>query len=353
MYKTKEEHTLINAFMLGPVAKWEEDLCICSLNTGVKKIASAEIRTLCDWLSLWLKDKLRSRFPEWKNTHLQNNLLSETRFWYRQLGYCFAPPGLVCLCPCPPSGLPVLSVFVPGNSTRVNICLLLVIISIKGFNGCLWVRCTYGLTCLRVCPKLDIWRLYLLKMLHITSIRCFSSSCVIWQNRSRSDIEPALVHYLWTEGTVIKSFKSFSPTWWQVFRVFSILSLICWPSMLILKYSSSSRVCVSADLVSLFNICTQEQEKQHSGGFSRHYSLPNEENAFVVEKSGLILCLLFFFFCADVLVVLNEVEQIFMLPRQPDQFLLHLVERRKQRITNATKPNKIAFSTLLVGHVQE
>lgn len=58
-------------------------------------------------------------------------------------------------------------------------------------------------------------------------------------------------NHLWVP---VRSSSAAIPTWWQFFSVFSSLSLIWWPSMLILKYSSSSLACASADLVSLFNI---------------------------------------------------------------------------------------------------
>lgn len=75
-----------------------------------------------------------------------------------------------------------------------------------------------------------------------------------------------------SEEQLWKVAKKIFPTWWQFFSVFSNLSLIWWPSILILKYSSSNCTCISADLVSLFNICIREKKKQsfskHVGSFS-------------------------------------------------------------------------------------
>lgn len=147
-------------------------------------------------------------------------------------------------------------------------------------------------------------------MLHSTSIRCFSSSSMICKSRQNKCDAAHLHTHIWEDSTegvdwgnfvlqtecwlgdgptcsaskiftgsvwsVLeerKSRRSISesellwnaaklfPTWWQFFSVFSSLSLIWWPSMLILKYSSSSLTCASADFVSLFNIWTGPRGK--------------------------------------------------------------------------------------------
>lgn len=83
--------------------------------------------------------------------------------------------------------------------------------------------------------------------------------------------------------------------------------------MLILKYSSSTRVCISADLVSLLSICSQEQDI-NADSFSASILSQIRKKVSRDEKKNLVLkYLLFFFLSADVFVVFNKVEQSLML----------------------------------------
>lgn len=92
------------------------------------------------------------------------------------------------------------------------------------------------------------------------------------------------------------------PTWWQFFRVFSSLSLVWRPSMLILKYSSSTCVCTSADLISLFSICVEDGTRREL------FPSPWKRGCDTLTSDLLLLLL-----GADVLVSLHEVEQSFVL----------------------------------------
>lgn len=63
------------------------------------------------------------------------------------------------------------------------------------FSGYLRAGCRSGcLTCVMVCPKLDMWRLYLFKMLQRSSIRCFSSSCRIWKKAEITAVMLSAAH---------------------------------------------------------------------------------------------------------------------------------------------------------------
>lgn len=71
-----------------------------------------------------------------------------------------------------------------GLSLALEVAEVHVIIFTREFSAYIWAGWRSGnLTCMMVCPKLDMWRLYLFKRLNRTSIRCFSISCMIWKKQ--------------------------------------------------------------------------------------------------------------------------------------------------------------------------